>query len=523
LADEAQPRPDVALEPRLEVGPAFVDARSWQADGVLDAIDEGLQILDHEWRYVYINASAARHGQRAKEELLGRNMLEVYPGIEQTAMFEHLQRCMRDGISHQMDNEFTYLDGSKEWFEIRIERVPHGVLVLSVGIGERRRLEAQLAHAQKMEAVGRLAGGVAHDFNNLLTVIISYAEFLSNAAQVGSELARDVEEIRAAAGRGAKLTRHLLALSRRQVITPSVVSPNTAIQELEPMLQRLAGESIEVRSILSARVGMIRVDSGQLDQVLMNLVANARDAMTQGGQITLRTDNIELDQAYADEHADVKAGPHVVIAVTDHGCGMDAATLERMFEPFFTTKPVGRGTGLGLATSHGIVRQNGGHIWVYSELGHGSTFKLYFPRVFDGLPLARLSMPAPLLDLRGHEVVMVVDDEASLRTLCVRVLKEQGYTVLEAETPSEALRFSAKFSGRIDAIVTDVVMPEMSGPELIEQLVLSRPDLRTLFMSGYADHDMLLALEASQCLEKPFTPEALARKLRQVLSSTESH
>ncbi|HEY2735291.1 MAG TPA: ATP-binding protein, partial [Polyangiales bacterium] len=326
------------------------------------------------------------------------------------------------------------------------------------------------------------------------------------------------EEIRAAAGRGATLTRQLLALSRRQVITPAVVSPNSAIEELVPMLRRLSGESIEIRTTLSPRVGAIRVDRGQLDQVLMNLVANASDAMVDGGPINLRTDNVELDRAYADQHAEVQAGPHVVIAVSDHGCGMDAATLSRLFEPFFTTKPIGRGTGLGLATSHGIVRQNGGHIWVYSEVGIGSTFKLYFPRVHDPVLTGRSAKTLPPLETRGHEVVMVVDDDASLRTLCCRALKERGYTVLEAETPAEALSFSTKYSGRIDAVVTDVVMPGTTGPELIDELLRARPELRVLYMSGYADHDLLHALEGSHCLEKPFTPEALARKLRQVLS-----
>jgi PAS domain S-box-containing protein len=518
LNGDDQLRPNAPIAALIALGDPIDDLPSFDAGRMLDTIDEGLQILDHEVRYLYINAAASRHGQRSREELLGRSMLEVYPGVEASEMFGHLTRCLRDRVPHQMDNEFSYADGSKEWFELRFEPVPEGVLVLSVGIGERRRLEAQLNHAQKMEAVGRLAGGVAHDFNNLLTVIISYSEFLATAIESGSPLRRDIEEIRAAAARGATLTRQLLALSRRQVITPTVVSPNAAIEELAPMLRRLSGEAIEVRTILSPRVGAIRVDLGQLDQVLMNLVANARDAMADGGQINIRTDNVELDQAYADQHAEVKAGPHVVIAVSDHGCGMDAATLARLFEPFFTTKPVGRGTGLGLATSHGIVRQNGGHIWVYSEAGHGSTFKLYFPRVLDPVAPGRTIKTLPPLETRGHEVVMVVDDDAALRALCCRALKERGYTVLEAETPAEALSFSTKYSGRIDAVVADVVMPNTTGPELIEELLRTRPDLRVLYMSGYADHDLLRALESSHCLEKPFTPDALARKLRQVLN-----
>jgi two-component system, cell cycle sensor histidine kinase and response regulator CckA len=517
--DEQYQASQLLLEPLLELGPVSPCALPWQVEPVLDAIHEGLQIIDFEWRYVYINASAARHGRLDKAELIGRSMLEAYPGIEKTELFGHLDRCMRERVSHRMDNEFTQLNGQKEWFELRIEPLPHGVLVVSVEIGERRLLEEQLAHAQKMEAVGRLAGGVAHDFNNLLTVIISYAEFMTSAVGDDSELRRDLEEIRSAATRGAKLTHQLLAFSRRQVLAPTVISPNLAIRELEPMLRRLCGESVGLHSMLSARTGAIRVDPGQLDQVLMNLVANARDAMPNGGEITVRTDLVELDETYSALHSEVKPGPYVLIAVSDNGCGMDAATLARMFEPFFTTKPAGHGTGLGLATSHGIVRQNGGHIWAYSEPGKGSTFKLYFPLVGEAVALGRSFKPALPVEQRGHEVVMVVDDEATLRTLCVRALKERGYTVLEAETPSEALRFAARYSGRIDLLLSDVVMPGLSGPQLAAELASTRPELRVLYMSGYAEHDMLAELETKHCLEKPFTPEMLARTLRQVLSA----
>jgi two-component system, cell cycle sensor histidine kinase and response regulator CckA len=484
---------------------------------VLDNMREGLQILGFDWRYLYVNEAAAQHGRHSKEALLGRTLPEMYPGVEQSDMWRHLERCMRERSSHRMENLFEYPDGSTQWFELRMAPVPEGVLILSIDIGERRRLEAQLSHAQKMEAVGQLAGGVAHDFNNLLTIISTYAHFLADALPDGSRLAQDVAQIRAAADRGARLTRQLLALGRRQVLHPTVVSVNDALAELEPMLRRLMGEPIEVCLALSPSVGHVLVDAGQLDQVIMNLAVNARDAMPGGGRFTLRTSNARLDEAYCEQHPGVTPGSYVMVAVTDTGHGMDAETLERIFDPFFTTKGPTGGTGLGLATSHGIVRQTGGHIWVYSEVGHGTTFKLYFPRVEDAVVEAAAEpAPAPA-DLRGHETVIVVDDEEALRVLCARGLKEYGYTVLEAESPSEAIRFSERYSGPIQALVTDMVMPEMSGLELYLRLTRTRPDLRALFMSGYVDHALLGEVDPANHLEKPFTPETLARRLRHTL------
>jgi signal transduction histidine kinase len=362
---------------------------------VLDTMQEGLQILGFDWTYLYVNEAAAGHGRRTRDELLGRTLLELYPGVEESALWRHLDRCMRERVSHRLDNCFEYPDGTTEWFELRIAPVAEGILILSIDIGERRRLEAQLSHSQKMEAVGRLAGGIAHDFNNLLTIIATYGQFLAGALPTGSPLAEDVAQIRVAAERGARLTRQLLALGRRQVLQPVVLSVNDALREIEPMLRRLLGEPVELAMVLAPSIGKILVDPGQLDQVVMNLAVNARDAMPDGGKLTLRTSGLALDEAYARQHPDVSPGEYVMVAVTDTGTGIDADTLPRIFEPFFTTKGPGSGTGLGLATTHGIVKQTGGHIWVYSEPGHGTTFKLYFPRVAEETERVLGSAPPP--------------------------------------------------------------------------------------------------------------------------------
>jgi len=485
--------------------------------GTLDDMDEGMQILDPNLRYVYVNCAAARHGQRSREELIGHSMGELYPGIESTEMFGHLSRCLRERVALAMDNEFQFSDGSKRWFELRFEPVPEGVMVLSIDVDLRVRLEEQLRHAQKMEAVGRLAGGIAHDFNNLLTVIINYSQFVLDELPADSPIRSDLEQIEQAADRGASLTRQLLNVSRRQVVEPVLLSIDEALTRLEPLLQRLVGEDVQVSTRLGSAGGVIRIDAGHLDQVLLNLAANARDAMPEGGVLTLRTEQVVLDAAYIDAHIEVAPGSYVLLSVTDNGTGMDAATRARIFEPFFTTKGAGRGTGLGLATSHGIVRQAGGHIWVYTELGKGTTFKLYFP-------LARHkdeAAPSPIAetgDLHGTETVLVVDDTPGLRELCSRTLSAYGYTVLDADSAEEALRFTERYSGPIHALVTDVIMPRMRGPELAQRLTALRPGLRVLYASGYIDEDLMSVIDRASFLEKPFTPMQLARRLREVLS-----
>ena len=383
------------------------------------------------------------------------------------------------------------------------------------------KAEAQLRQSQKLEAIGRLAGGVAHDFNNLLSVILSYASLAAADLPAEHSVRADLGEIEVAGRRAAELTQQLLAFSRQQVLTPKVVDLNACIASMDKMLRRVIGEDIELRSVPAPRLGRVKVDPGQIEQVILNLVVNARDAMPLGGTLTIETGNAYIDEAYAADHPGVTPGPHVLLAVTDTGTGMDKATQARIFEPFFTTKEIGKGTGLGLSTVFGIVRQSGGTIWLYSEPGLGATFKLYFPETdAEGLPEpdhAALEPSAP-----GTETILLIEDEEQVRAVARSILTRHGYEVLVAATPADALRLSAEFPGTIHLILTDVVMPRLSGRALAEQLCEVRPDARVLFMSGYTDDTVVRhgGLDAdSAFLQKPLTPDVLVRKVREVLSA----
>ena len=383
------------------------------------------------------------------------------------------------------------------------------------------QLEEQLRQAQKMEAVGRLAGGIAHDFNNVLTIIRGYSELaLAQMAPHDPHRAR-LQYIKDASDRAASLTRQLLAFSRRQVLESKVLDLNAIVTNLYEMLPRLIGEDLDIVSILQPALGRVKADPGQIEQVLLNLAVNARDAMPRGGKLTIETANVVLDENYARDHATVQPGPHVMLAVSDTGSGMDAATKARIFEPFFTTKEIGKGTGLGLATVYGIVKQSGGSIWVYSEPGKGTTFKIYFPRV-EG----ELEETAPVDDrpriLRGTETVLLAEDEEMVRNLMRTILEGQGYTVLVARDATEALSFGHRHHGSIPLLVTDVVMPGMSGRELAAQLAMAHPETKVLYVSGYTDdavvrHGVLNAGLAF--LQKPFSAESFLLKVRDALDT----
>jgi signal transduction histidine kinase len=385
-----------------------------------------------------------------------------------------------------------------------------------------RRSEEQLRQAQKMEAIGQLAGGVAHDFNNLLTIISGYSDLLLNGIlRPQDATAREaVGEIRKAAERAAGLTRQLLAFSRRQVLAPQVLVLNSVVQDVDKMLRRLIGEDIQLSCRLAADLGTVKADPGQIEQVLLNLAVNARDAMPRGGRLTIETANIMLDENYARTHPEIQPGPFVMLAVTDTGCGMDAATLRRIFEPFFTTKGPGKGTGLGLATVYGIVKQSGGSIYVYSEVDRGTSFKVYLPRL-EADPIADLPpIAAPVQQAGGQETLLIVEDDDAVRALTRTVLRDNSYNVIEAIDADTALNWVEEHNQPIHLLVTDVVMPGMSGRELAERLKEQRPEMKVLFMSGYTDdavvrHGLLDAEIAF--LQKPFTPNALARKVREVL------
>ena len=388
-------------------------------------------------------------------------------------------------------------------------------------VTEQRRLQTQLVQSQKMEAVGRLAGGIAHDFNNLLTVITTSCDLLLEDLAATDPKREDVDQVRKAADGAAALTRQLLAFSRQQVLTPQIVNLGDVVYGVEKMLRRVIGEDVDLVTVLGSDVGAVKADVGQLEQVLMNLAVNARDAMPTGGKLTIETANVEHDPDYAREQEAAPVSRFVMLAVSDTGTGMDEATKARIFEPFFTTKEVGKGTGLGLATVYGIVRQSGGFIWVYSEPGLGTTFKIYLPQV-DAVAAGSAARATPTTSHRGTETVLLVEDAAAVRAVIHEALARQGYTVLDAPNGAEALRIAAGHPGPIHLLLTDVVMPGLSGRQLSDQLAQIRPETKVLYTSGYTDDAIVRhgVLESGIAyLQKPFSVDGLARKVREVLDA----
>jgi CheY-like chemotaxis protein len=372
-----------------------------------------------------------------------------------------------------------------------------------------------------MDSIGRLAAGIAHDFNNLLAVITGYAEMVHLRLPGEDPLRGKVEEILKAAGRAAGLTRQLLAFGRRQALQPKVLDLNVVLSDMETMLRRVIGEDVELVASRQAHLGSVHADPAQLEQILLNLVVNSRDAMPDGGRITIETQDVELDAEYAAAHVPTRPGRYVMVAVTDTGSGMDAATQARIFEPFFSTKGVGKGSGLGLSTVYGIVKQSGGYIWAYSEVGVGTTFKIYLPRV-EGVPQGGPEPKKPALMPRGVETVLLVEDEGPLREMFREALEANGYFVLAAREGAEALKVAANHRGPIDIMVTDVIMPGVKGPEVAERLAAGRPEMKVLFVSGYSDESVArngLIGPGRNFLSKPFGAEALLRRVRETLDA----
>jgi signal transduction histidine kinase/CheY-like chemotaxis protein len=385
-----------------------------------------------------------------------------------------------------------------------------------------RKTEAQLRQSQKMEAIGRLAGGVAHDFNNMLTAITGYSEMLLSDLPPADPHRRGLEEIRKAADRAAALTSQLLSFSRRQILAPRVLDLNEVVSGVDSMLRRLIGEDILLADSLSPSLGRTMADPHHVEQLLVNLVVNARDAMPEGGKLTIETANVDLDETYVSRQPNAKPGPHVMLAVSDTGCGIDPQVLPHIFEPFFTTKEKGKGTGLGLATVFGIVSQSGGHVTAYSEPGRGTAFKVYLPRLADSNAEATAPAAGPASPSLGSETVLLVEDEGAVRALAAEILRRRGYEVVEASGGSEALGLAAGRGGQIGLLVTDVVMPNMSGRQLAERLAALRPGLRVLYMSGYTDNAIVhhgVLDRGVSFIQKPFTPESLARKVRETLDA----
>jgi PAS domain S-box-containing protein len=397
-----------------------------------------------------------------------------------------------------------------------------GAICMALDVTDRKQLEEQFRQAQKMEAVGRLAGGIAHDFNNLLMVIQGYADLLADRLPPGESLHRNAEQIQTAAQRAAALTQQLLAFSRKQILAPKVLNVHSVVADMEKMLQRLIGEDIELETSTKPDLWLVKADRSQIEQVVMNLAVNARDAMPTGGRLMIETSNVEFDVSVSHSPAVVAPGKYVMLAVTDTGCGMDAKTQAHIFEPFFTTKEKGKGTGLGLATVYGVVKQSGGYVWVYSEPDHGTTFKVYLPRIDEDAASAGRDRNAETKILaRGSEVVLLVEDELGVRELAREYLEMSGYTVLAASDGHTAIELAATHAGPIHLLMTDMVMPGIGGRELAERVHAMRPDIKILYMSGYTDqaivHSGTLGADAP-LLQKPFTLATLTTKLREILS-----
>ena len=481
--------------------------------------------LDPTGRVDYVNPYFQRLTGYTADEVLGRAWTEHFLPADVRPDLDAVFRELTELEAHpHFRNPILTSDGRQRmisWHNTVVRDADgrvQGTLSVGEDVTEHELLERQFRQAQKMEAIGRLAGGVAHDFNNLLTVITGYSDLLLSGLSPRSPHRSDVEAISDAAGRAASLTRQLLAFSRQQVLAPSILNVNDVVQSAQRMLQRLLGEDVHLVTSLDSEVRPVRADAGQLEQVLLNLAVNARDAMPDGGVLTLETANVELSGSYAREHLGAEPGPHVLLAVSDTGVGMDAATQARIFEPFFTTKPAGKGTGLGLATVYGIVEQSKGSLWVYSEPGKGTTFKVYLP--VSGATVAEPFLAAAAPVTGGDETLLLVEDAAPVRAVARETLERYGYTVIEAPSPEVALELVARTPHILHLLVTDVVMPGMNGRQLAARVTSERPDMRVLFMSGYTDDAVMRSgvLEHGMSyLQKPFTPEGLARKVREVL------
>ena len=450
----------------------------------------------------------------------------VHPA-DKAKVEDGLAQALRSGQRCDLDFRVLDPDGRTRWLTLRGQATEGvtGALTRVVGlvmdVTDRRQLEEQLLQSQKLEAIGRLAGGVAHDFNNLLTGILGYAGFALKSLDEGHPVRSDILEIERAGSRAANLTGQLLSYARRQIVAPKVLQLNQVVENLVNLLRRLLGEDISLNTRYEDDSWPARIDPGQLEQVIINLAVNGRDAMPNGGRLLIETYNCTLGESYTGQHAEAPPGDYVMLAVTDNGDGMDAATQARIFEPFFTTKEQGKGTGLGLAVCYGIVKQAGGHLWVYSEPGHGTTFKVFLPRSTDEKNLPVDSDSPDLANEMGSETVLIVEDEPVVRNLAVRKLVELGYHVLPAADGPEALAISRAHAGEVHLLVTDVVMPGMNGRELAERLAAERPGLRVLYVSGFTDHAVVrhgVLEEGIAFLSKPFDLGDLARTVREVLS-----
>jgi PAS domain S-box-containing protein len=491
---------------------------------ILESSTDAVAILTPEGLFSEQNAAHQALTEYSIEELRGHTPALLVGD----AHFQEHWKAVLAGSRWEQESRIRTKSGREKTVEASVFAI-HGeagqvlcLVAIVRDVSERHRLQEQLQQAVKMEAVGRLAGGVAHDFNNLLNVIIGYSELMLERRNNSAEfLERGAREIRKAADRAAGLTRQLLAFSRQQVLEPRILDLHEVIAEMKDLLRRMLGEDVELAVTSAEALGRVRADPGQIGQVIMNLAANSRDAMPHGGHFVIETSNFEVGQTFSAQHADMPPGPYVVLSVADTGSGMTPETCSHIFEPFYTTKEKGRGTGLGLATVYGIVKQSGGYIWVDSRLNQGTAFSIYLPRV-EALPEPPQPVAAPAGDFQGSETLLVVEDEEGVRVLVRDFLRMNGYTVLEAPHGEEALRVAGQHAGNISLMITDVIMPGMNGRELAERMAVLRPAMKVLYISGYAESTVYRkgVLEpGAQFLQKPFGPPDLGRKVRDVLGT----
>jgi PAS domain S-box-containing protein len=488
---------------------------------IFESMTDAFFALNDRWEFTYLNRQAEHLLRRSRSELLGKNVWAEFPEAVRLKFFEQYHRAVAEQVSVVFEEFYPPLES---WFEVQAYPSEDGLSVYFRDVTERKRAEEalhqserQLRQAQKMEAVGQLAGGIAHDFNNLLTVIMGRTELLLERP-ADPDSRRDVDLIQKTAERAADLTRQLLAFSRKQVLQPKVLDLSAVVAGMATMLHRLIGEHIDLVIAPASSVGRVKADPAQVEQVIMNLVVNARDAMPEGGTLSIRTGDIELDDRFVRGHPGSRPGPHGLLEVSDTGCGMSAEVQAYIFEPFFTTKEQGKGTGLGLSTAYGIVKQHDGYIGVESEPGRGTVFTIYLPQVEEAEePVEVTSSARPL---RGVETVLLVEDEKDVRELAREILQKHGYVVLEAANGPDALRVASRHRGSIHLLLTDVVMPQMSGRELAVRLQRARPEVKVLYTSGYIDEDMIrrsMLAPTTALLKKPFSSDSLARRVREVL------
>lgn len=499
---------------------------------VLDTIPVRVFWKDREGRYLGCNTLFARDAGHARPaDVLGKDDYAM-GWREQAELYRADDREVMENGEAKLNYEEPQTTPHGQTIWLRTSKIPLrdsggriiGILGTYEDITSQKHLAEQSAHRERLEAIGRLAGGVAHDFNNMLTAILGGLDLLQPVAEADPEHAESIAEIRKASEQAADLTRQLLAFARKQISQPEVLDPNHRIHDVQRLIQRLLGENITVRTSLADDVWPVRIDPGQLEQLLVNLAVNARDAMPQGGTLTVKTSNVFLDERYRANHPDVTPGAYVRIVVSDTGDGVKESIQRHVFEPFFTTKDAGTGTGLGLATCHGIVKQNGGHIWLYSEPGEGATFEIYLPPA----PEHKVEAPAPrrvASDLRGDETILLVEDENLVRGVGVATFRKLGYRVLEAATGAEALGVATRHAGSIDAVVCDVVLPDMRGPEVAGQISERDPEVCVLFVSGYTEDRIVtegVVQRDINFLQKPYTPRSVAETVRRLLDNRTS-